>query len=228
MGKVFDDRGITMSPIYSRKGGLRYRYYVSRAAIQGRKSEAGMIHRVPAHEVETKVIEALRSVLTFPDLAVEDFAALGKMKRVVIERGKITIGLVEDAALAHGSSTISIPWAPRPAKAKREILLPHADPSKDQRPIQVEQRERLLKAVVLGRAWFKDISTGQATDPEAIAVRAGRSNRSVRMMLSLTFVAPDIIEAAVAGALPRGIGLTRLMDLPLLWSEQRQALGLEA
>jgi site-specific DNA recombinase len=48
------------------------------------------------------------------------------------------------------------------------------------------------------------------------------------MMLSLTFVAPDIIEAAVSGAMPRGIGLTRLMDLPLLWSEQRQPLGLKA
>jgi site-specific DNA recombinase len=104
----------------------------------------------------------------------------------------------------------------------------HADPSKDQRPIQVEQRGRLLKAVALGRAWFKELSTGQVTDPKIIAVRKGRSNRSVRMMLSLTFVAPDIIEAAVSGALPRGIGLTRLMDLPLLWSEQRQALGLKA
>jgi site-specific DNA recombinase len=47
------------------------------------------------------------------------------------------------------------------------------------------------------------------------------------MMLSLAFVAPDIVEAAVMGALPRGVGLTRLMDLPPLWSDQRQTLGLK-
>jgi hypothetical protein len=48
------------------------------------------------------------------------------------------------------------------------------------------------------------------------------------MMISLAFVAPDIIEAAMSGAIPRGIGLTRLMDLPPLWSEQRRLLGLKA
>lgn len=48
------------------------------------------------------------------------------------------------------------------------------------------------------------------------------------MMVSLAFVAPDIIEAAVRGSLPRGIGLTRLMDLPPLWADQRQALGAAA
>ena len=66
-----------------------------------------------------------------------------------------------------------------------------------------------------------------ATTAEAIALREGRSKRSVHMMISLAFVAPDIIEAAAKGALPRGIGITRLMDLPPLWSDQRRQLGLK-
>jgi len=48
------------------------------------------------------------------------------------------------------------------------------------------------------------------------------------MMISLAFVAPDIIEAAVRGALPRGISLIRLMELSAPRSDQRQALGLKA
>ncbi len=48
------------------------------------------------------------------------------------------------------------------------------------------------------------------------------------MMISLAFVAPDIIEAAAAGRLPRGIGVTRLVDLPLSWAKQKEALGLPA
>jgi len=79
-----------------------------------------------------------------------------------------------------------------------------------------------------GRLWMRELVTGEVVDAEMIAAREKRSKRSVQMMLSLAFVAPDIIEAAVKGALPRGIGLTRLMDLPPLWSEQRQQLGLKA
>jgi site-specific DNA recombinase len=68
---------------------------------------------------------------------------------------------------------------------------------------------------------------GQVASPEDIAARERRSKRSVHMTLSPAFVAPEIIEAAVLGAIPRGIGLTRLMDMPRLWSDQRQTLGLK-
>ncbi len=48
------------------------------------------------------------------------------------------------------------------------------------------------------------------------------------MTLSLAFLAPDIAKAAVEGCLPRGFGLTRLIDLPIAWSDQWEALGLKA
>ena len=75
---------------------------------------------------------------------------------------------------------------------------------------------------------MKQILDGEAGDAAVIAAREGRSQRSVQMMISLAFVAPDIVEAAVNGTLPRGVGLTRLMDLPPLWSKQHQRLGLKA
>jgi site-specific DNA recombinase len=46
------------------------------------------------------------------------------------------------------------------------------------------------------------------------------------MTLSLAFLAPDIVKAAVDGTLPRGFGVSRLMDLPAGWAAQRRALGL--
>jgi len=48
------------------------------------------------------------------------------------------------------------------------------------------------------------------------------------MTLSLAFLAPDIVKAAVEGRLPRGFGLKRLVDLPMAWSDQWRALGLAA
>ena len=48
------------------------------------------------------------------------------------------------------------------------------------------------------------------------------------MTISLAFLAPDLVKAAIEGRLPRGIGMTRLSDLPAEWTLQRQALGLPA
>ena len=48
------------------------------------------------------------------------------------------------------------------------------------------------------------------------------------MTISLAFLAPDLVKAAIEGRLPRGIGITRLSDLPAEWALQRQTLGLAA
>ncbi len=62
---------------------------------------------------------------------------------------------------------------------------------------------------------------------QAIAEREGCSLRHVERMLSLAFLAPDLIRAAVEGRLPRGVGLSRLIDSPAAWSRQWQLLGLQ-
>ena len=59
-GKLFDDRGNRMSPSHATKRGRRYRYYVSQAILQGRKADAGSVARVPAMEIERRVVEAVR------------------------------------------------------------------------------------------------------------------------------------------------------------------------
>jgi site-specific DNA recombinase len=60
MGCIFDDRGNRMSPSHSRKGGARYRYYISSALIQGQPESAGSVARVPATRVEAVVVDAVR------------------------------------------------------------------------------------------------------------------------------------------------------------------------
>ena len=83
-----------------------------------------------------------------------------------------------------------------------------------------------MKAVALGRQWLKELVSGQVQDTEALAIREQRSKRSFHMLISLAFVAPDIIEALITGRLPRGIGITRLADLPPSWAKQRKMLGI--
>jgi hypothetical protein len=37
---------------------------------------------------------------------------------------------------------------------------------------------------------------------------------------------PDLVNAAIAGRLPHGMGVARLADMPAEWSRQHQMLGL--
>jgi hypothetical protein len=59
-------------------------------------------------------------------------------------------------------------------------------------------------------------------------LRDGKTDRPIRMTLSLALLAPDIVKAAVEGRLPRGYGLRRLDDLPMAWPDQWRALVLQA
>jgi site-specific DNA recombinase len=93
-------------------------------------------------------------------------------------------------------------------------------------PMRAERHAKHLRVISPERKWLQKLIPRKAEDAAAIAAREGRSMRSVNMMISLAFVAPDIIEAAVAGRLPRGIGVTRLVDLLLSWAKQKEALGL--
>ena len=46
------------------------------------------------------------------------------------------------------------------------------------------------------------------------------------MTISLAFLAPDLVKAAIDVRLPHGMGVARLADLSAEWSHQRQMLGL--
>ena len=51
-GRIFDDRGNRMTPSHARKRGMKYRYYLSSALLQGQPERAGAVNRIPAAEIE--------------------------------------------------------------------------------------------------------------------------------------------------------------------------------
>jgi hypothetical protein len=227
LGKLFDDAGNRMTPSYSCKKGVRHRYYVSRALLAGQKDAAGSDPRVPAAQIETLVVDAARSNMIGKSCAGTESDAretLRAVRRIEISEGALSIEMAgtenDDGAM------LEIPWKPRPGRPKREVLEPASGIVGDERPIRSEVRSSLLRAIALGRLWLQEIVTGKVKDTDEIADRENRSKRSVHMTMSLAFLAPDIIEAAVGGRLPRRIGITRLTDLPTSWRKQREMLGL--
>ncbi len=120
--------------------------------------------------------------------------------------------------------TLQVVWSPRSAQRRREIILPPGSEAK-LRPMKVEDRARILHAIATARTWLDDLIAARVASTEAIAMREGCSERSVRMTLSLASLSPEIVRAILEGRLPRGIGIKHLAELPASWSEQHASLG---
>lgn len=137
------------------------------------------------------------------------------------------LGPLGDQQHAPPGATLLIPWIKKPSKLPREIIRPSDDASRsDPRPIRAETRARLVTAIAKGRYWLAELVAGRVTDIAQIAKREHCSTRQVNMTISLAFLAPDLVQAAVDGRLPRGIGVATLRDAPADWSQQLAMLGL--
>ena len=226
LGVIVDDRGNRMSPSFTCRGNIRYRYYVSRAVLERQHDKIGAIRRVQAPDVEKKVLEILRSVGMEYDTDITEQTILDVVQRVRVEPGRIVVEFCDEFAPGMKERQLCVPWSPDLKRGRRNMAIQHTCLSKDQRPIRTDRRDALMRTVAMGRAWLKELSSRKVENVETIAAREGRSKRSIQMIISLSFVAPKIIEAAVAGGLPRGVGVTRLMNLPPLWAKQFQVLGL--
>jgi DNA invertase Pin-like site-specific DNA recombinase len=87
----------------------------------------------------------------------------------------------------------------------------------------------LLRAVGRARRWSQQLLSGQCPSIGSIARRERIAPRYIRDLMPLAFLSPKIVKAIVEGRQPAElsiISLARRIDVPLLWTEQQQALGL--
>jgi DNA invertase Pin-like site-specific DNA recombinase len=239
-GLLFDDAGHRMIPTHATKAGVRYRYYVSTPVLHGeaKTASAGSVSRVPAGDIEDTVVKSLKEHLA-PNqgksatgtLPLGDRGDLAQVVAgIVVHRDRLIIRLKSDNADQASDSpedrSLSIPWRKPPSKKSRQMLLPHNASRSDVRPEQFERRARLVSAIARGRRWLDDVVSGRVTTVAQLCTREKCSVRHVNMTISLAFLAPNLIKAAVEGRLPRGIGIERLRDPPTEWSRQFEALGL--
>ena len=68
--------------------------------------------------------------------------------------------------------------------------------------------------------------SGSVTDAGQFAKRERFTLRQINLTLSLAFLAPQLVKAAVEGRLPRGINIERLRDPDPNWTRQFQEHGL--
>jgi site-specific DNA recombinase len=151
-------------------------------------------------------------------LRLENFQCVQYSRSHTIERSK-------DKAV-NGDNILNVPWRKTPSTRRREILLPAGIPPQHARPIRSESRALLVASIARGRRWLAELLADANASAKSIAKRERCSIRKVNMTISLAFLAPDLVNAAIAGRLPHGMGVARLADMPAEWSRQHQMLGL--
>jgi site-specific DNA recombinase len=232
LGRIFDDRGNRMTPSHARKRGIKYRYYVSSKLVQALPEQAGSVGRVPADEIEALVAKSARAHLRKIDDGDDATLIHDHVVRVEIRPDRLIIELLAKADTTtkekQNRKRIEVPWRKTLATRRREILVPNDGNSQTKRPIRSEARMILVSAIARARRWLNELMSNPTTSVDSIAQRERCSVRKVNMTISLAFLAPGLIKAAVEGRLPRGMGITRLSDLSPEWSGQYRALGLTA
>jgi site-specific DNA recombinase len=239
-GLLFDDAGHRMIPTHASKAGIRYRYYASAPVLHGEAgtASAGSVSRVPAADIEDVIVKSLKEHFAAnPDpsatapLPLEDRDVLTQLIASIVVHGVRLIVRFKPADEDEASDTsddrsLTIPWQKPPSKRPRQIMLPHGASRSDVRPEKFEHRARLISAIARGRRCLDDVVSGRVTTVAELCVREKCSARQVNLTISLAFLAPSLVKAAVEGRLPRGVGIERLRDPPTEWSRQFEAFGL--
>ena len=212
MGKLYDDRGNRMSPSFSVKNGVRYRFYVSSALLRGRKSEAGSLARISAARIEAAILEAIRKQ-TPADLTAPDSGLIEThVERVEIGRHRLAITL---KGSAEGPTTVGAPWSADLNKNRTSI--------EEDRAMPRQPNPKLMETVARAHAWSSRLSDGTYASVGQLAKSLRLHPNIVRQGVRAAFLAPDITKAILSGEQPFGLTSTRLLQIgELCWKKQRQ------
>ena len=118
------------------------------------------------------------------------------------------------------TTTITVPFKIRKRGGRKLILTP------DGKPGGPSQRERpdsaLLKALARGFRWQKMLREGDYQTLEEIADAENINPSYVSRLLRMTLLAPEIVEAILAGTQPAGLTrATAMKPFPVTWTDQK-------
>lgn len=124
--------------------------------------------------------------------------------------------------MTEHSNKVTVPFTIRKRGGRKLILTPDgtvAAPMERSRPDSV-----LLKALARGFRWRKKLQEGNYQTLEEIAAAENINPSYVSRLLRMTLLAPEIVEAILAGRQPPGLTLAKAM-LPFPREWERQSFG---
>jgi DNA invertase Pin-like site-specific DNA recombinase len=218
LGKLYDDRGNRMSPSFSTKNGVRYRFYVSSALLRGRKTEVGSVGRVSAPEIENAVLASLQRHRG-QSATKNEPASIVTAERVVIAADHllITIAGTAETTEAGDPVEIKIPWSIKP---RDSVATVEGDAASDS-----TRNEALVQAMVRAHAWVRALHDGIYQSIETLSEANNLHPKVVRQALRLAFLSPEVTSAILEGRQPSTLAVQIPKLLPMPWTEQRRLLG---
>ena len=142
------------------------------------------------------------------------------IERATVSAKRIEIVLSESIVAEGQDRVLSLPWTRTSSRRRREIIQGAGEAQQPLRAMRTKARDGFIKALRDAHRWLDELLVDPTQTVESLAIREGKSERSIRMTLSLAFMSPALAEAAMEGRLPRGFCIKRLTDLSMLWSEQ--------
>ena len=220
MGKLYDDRGNRMSPSFSAKNGIRYRFYISSALLRGQKAQAGSVGRVSATEIESAVLATLQPHQE--QAAFENEPDRIKMvERVVVSRDQLMMTIAGSGGASDVDGTtadIRIAWS---TKAKDSGAAVESDG-----PPESASNEGLIQSVVRAHVWEQSLRDRVYESVEMLAEAIRLHPKVVRQALRLAFLSPDVTSAILESRRPAALSLAQIPKLlPLSWTDHRRLLG---
>jgi site-specific DNA recombinase len=232
-GKLFDEHGEPLIGVHSTKAGVRYRYYVAKAAHHASQPSGLPARRIPASEVEALVVDRLKAAFADPllelpalaDLGVQQLGSILARATQLVERigepdSRAAFDLIESTVLAPSGLSLRLSATAVNHALGCEIvdkaieLAAQARITRTGRTLRLIQndgfaaavadRPQLARLIVRGRSWWARIRAGEAS-VSTIANEEGVSRSYVSRLVRLAFLAPDIVEAVTSGKLGPGV-----------------------
>ena len=153
-----------------------------------------------------------------------------RVDQVDIQLRPIGLAAIFDISVAPSPSvadeealTLSVPARLRRAGMEIRMLIDGTDPFAAAKP-----DVRLIKLLVRARRFNATLVQSAGVPFAALALREGVSRSYFTRVVRLSYLAPDITQAILAGCQPRDLTPEKLLAhsrLPLAWHDQRTTLG---
>ena len=121
--------------------------------------------------------------------------------------------------------TVTVPFSIRKRGGRKLVITPDGTTTAPLTRARLDSA--LLKALARGFRWRKLLETGDFSTLQEIADAENINPSYVSRVLRLTLLAPEFVEAILAGRQPEGLTMARAMQpFPVEW--HRQAIQLNA
>ena len=214
-GLIFDDRGNRMTPSHTVKNGVRYRFYICSALLNGRSGEAGTVRRISAPNLEKAIIALLRSRLSDPISSFSDRELVEKfIDKIVLHTNTAEIIRKERNCSETDERVLEIPLANilNRTTASLEGNYDSPDP-------------KIINVIAKAHLHLRMLTHESYASIESLASAMKVPPRAIRSSLRWLFLAPDIVESLLKNRAHKIENIAKFQNaLPISWNKQRVVL----